>query len=253
VGLIPVVDLTAPDVAAEQLDAVKQATETVGVIQVVNHGIPVRFIGEFGRRIGRPSREQYVGRHAHAPVWRGDDPELRDLTFRYIAAGQSLVGRVLDLYARAQGLPAGTFPVSPLSYLSFTVNNYPVWTYPDTGNDEDKLLLLERADGAAVTVLAQGCDQEELQVRLPAGEWLPVPVVPGAVQIFTGTLLSRWTNGLLRPARHRVMPGGEVARRSAAIFFYPGLGQAFDPLTPFAEPASRSARKAPALTGVRSC
>jgi hypothetical protein len=50
--------------------------------------------------------------------------------------------------------PDGTFPVSPLPYLRLTVNNYPTWTYPDTGNDEDKLLLLEHADSSAVTVLA---------------------------------------------------------------------------------------------------
>jgi hypothetical protein len=61
-------------------------------------------------------------------VWPGDDPELRGLTFRYIAAGRSVAERVLGLYARAQGSSAGTFPVSPLPYLTLTVNNYPVWT-----------------------------------------------------------------------------------------------------------------------------
>jgi flavonol synthase len=292
---IPVIDLaaaTAPGVPGEQLDAVKEATETVGIIQVINHGVPDRLITEFDQRIGRlldlprdlkaelasptghPYRgwrqwpddfgrlelerfnvgqfddaeharaaglpEEYVGLYAHENVWPGDDPELRDLTFRYIAAGRSVAERVLGLYARAQGLPDPTFPVSPLPYLSFTVNNYPTWTYPDTGNDEDKLLLLEHADGSAVTILSQGGDYEGLQIQLPDGDWHPVPIVPGALQVFSGTLLTRWTNGMLRPARHRVVAGGTQKRRSVAIFYYPGLEQVLEPLTPFVEPGEET-------------
>jgi flavonol synthase len=294
-SVIPVIDLaaaTAPDAPGELLGQIREATETVGVIQVVNHGVPERLISEYDQRIGRlldlprdrkaeltsptghPYRgwrqwpddfgrlelerfnvgqfdnakqareaglaEEYLGLYAHANVWPDDDPELRDLTFRYIAAGQSVAERVLGLYARTLKLPEGTFPVSPLPYLSFTVNNYPTWTYPDTGNDEDKLLLLEHADGSAVTILAQDGDYEGLQVQLPDGDWLPVPVVPGALQVFSGSLLTRWTNGLLRPARHRVVAGGTRKRRSVAIFYYPGLEQVLEPLASFVEPGEET-------------
>jgi flavonol synthase len=294
-SVIPVIDLaaaTAPDAPRELLDQIKEATETVGVIQVVNHGIPKRLISDYDQRIGRlldlprdrkaeltsptghPYRgwrqwpddfgrlelerfnvgqfdnakqaseaglaDEYLGLYAHANVWPDDDPELRDLTFRYIAAGKSVAERVLGLYARTQGLPDGTFPVSPLPYLSFTVNNYPTWTYPDTGNDEDKLLLLEHADGSAVTILAQDGDYEGLQVQLPNGDWLPVPLVPGALQVFSGSLLTRWSNGLLRPARHRVVAGGTRKRRSVAIFYYPSLDQVLEPLAPFVEPGEET-------------
>jgi flavonol synthase len=243
---VPVIDLvaaTAPSASGELLDTVKEATEAVGVIQVVNHGVPERLINEFDRRIGRLLALPRGGKgelarpmghlYTQSNMWLGDSPGLRDLTFRYIAMGQSVAERVLGLYARAQGLPAGTFPISPLPYLGFTVNNYPVWTYPDTGNDEDKLLLLEHADGSAVTVLTQGGDHQGLQVQLPDGDWLPVPIVPGALQIFSGTLLTRWTNGRLRPARHRMTAGRTAKRRSVAIFYYQGLEQVLEPLAPF--------------------
>jgi isopenicillin N synthase-like dioxygenase len=50
-----------------------------------------------------------------------------------------------------------------------------------------------------------------------------VPVTPGALQVFSGHLLARWTDGRLRPGRHRVVAGGTVTRRSMAVFVYPAL------------------------------
>jgi flavonol synthase len=190
------------------------------------------------RAAGLP--EEYLGLYAHANVWPADDPGLRDLTHQYIAASRGVADRVLGLYARAQDLPADTFPVGPLPHLTLTVNNYPTWTYPDTGRDEDKLLLLEHADGSAVTVLAQQGDDEGLQIQLPDGDWLPVPIVPGALQVFSGTLLTRWSNGLLRPARHRVVAGGSVTRRSTAVFYYPSLERVLGPLPAFIEPGEET-------------
>ena len=183
---------------------------------------------------------EYLALYAHDNVWPADDPRLRDVTHRYMAASRGVAERVLGLYARAQGLPASTFPVSPLPYLTLTVNNYPTWTYPDSDNDEDKLLLLEHADGSAVTILAQGGDYAGLQIQLPDGDWLPVPIVPGALQVFSGTLLTRWTNGLLRPARHRVVAGGTVTRRSTGVFYYPALDAVLEPLPPFTEPGEET-------------
>ena len=109
---------------------------------------------------------------------------------------------------------------------------------------EDKLLLLEHPDDSAVTVLAQRGDYEGLQVRSAAGDWIGVPVIPGALQVFSGSLLARWTGGRLRPGRHRVVAGGTVTRRSTAVFVYPALDTVVAPLAPFpadadAEPGIR--------------
>jgi flavonol synthase len=64
--------------------------------------------------------------------------------------------------------------------------------------------------------------------------------VPGALQVFSGTLLTRWSNGLLRPARHRVVAGGSVTRRSTAVFYYPSLEQVLEPLPAFTEPGEET-------------
>ena len=141
---------------------------------------------------------------------------------------------MLRLYAVAQGVPADSFGLGTLPHLRLTVNDYPTWTYPETASDEDKLLLLEHADDSAVTVLAQQGDYEGLQVQGPGG-WTPVPVTPGALQVFSGHLLARWTGGRLRPGRHRVVAGGTVTRRSMAVFVYPALDAVVGPLPPFSD------------------
>jgi flavonol synthase len=189
-------------------------------------------------------REEYLGLYAHQNVWPADDPRLRAVTFGYIDASRRLAERMLELYARALGVPAGTFRLGSLPHLRLTVNDYPTWSYPDgpdgagaaDGGDEDKLLLLEHADDSAVTVLSQDGDYEGLQVQAPDGGWQPVPIIPGALQVLSGTLLTRWTGGRLRPGRHRVVAGGTVTRRSTAVFCYPSLDTVVAPLAPFAGP-----------------
>jgi len=180
----------------------------------------------------------YAGLYAHPNVWPPDDPGLRGAAFRYIEAARGLAERMLVLYARALGLGTGTFPLGALPHVRLTTNDYPTWSYPDTGRDEDKLLLLEHADDSVLTVLSQEGDYEGLQVQLPDGGWVPVPIVPGALQVFSGTLLTRWTGGRLRPGRHRVVAGGTMTRQSTAVFCYPSLETVVEPLAPFAGPAA---------------
>jgi flavonol synthase len=193
-------------------------------------------------------REEYLGLFAHPNVWPADDPGLRTVAFGYIDACRALAERMLGLYARALGVPGGSFTLGPVPHVRLTVNNYPTWDYPGAagdpgaadapgaadGPDEVKLLLLEHADDSAVTVLSQDGDYEGLQAQTPGGGWQAVPIIPGALQVLSGMLLTRWTNGRLRPGRHRVIAGGTDTRRSTAVFCYPGLDTVVAPLEPFA-------------------
>jgi flavonol synthase len=176
--------------------------------------------------------EEYLGLYAHANVWPDDDPDLQERARAYMAACRGLAERMLALYGRALGVGAEAFALGGLPHFRLTVNEYPTWTYPEDA--EDKLLLLEHADDSAVTILAQQGDYEGLQIQAPDGIWIPVPVVPGALQVFSGTLLARWAGGRLRPGRHRVVAGGTVTRRSTAVFVYPALETVVEPLAPFA-------------------
>jgi len=180
--------------------------------------------------------EEQLGLYAHANVWPAGDPGLRETALAYMAACRGLAERMLRLYGRSLGVGEDAFALGGLPHFRLTVNDYPTWTYPEPAAgfaDEDKLLLLEHADDSAVTILAQQGDYEGLQIQAPDGTWIPVPLVPGALLVFSGTMLERWTGGRLRPGRHRVVAGGTVTRRSTAVFVYPALETVVEPLAPF--------------------
>jgi len=173
--------------------------------------------------------DEYLGLYAHANAWPEDDPGLRETAFGYMEACRELAGRMLGLYARAHHLPEDTFGLGRVPHYRLTVNDYPTWAYPED-DPGDKLLLLEHADDSAVTILGQQGEYEGLQVQGPDGDWNSVPLTPGALQVFSGHLLARWTGGRLRPGRHRVLAGGTVTRRSTAVFVYPALETVVEPL-----------------------
>jgi isopenicillin N synthase-like dioxygenase len=300
---IQVIDLQAAlaaDAPEELLATVRAAAEQVGIIQVVNHGVPEDVIQNFHRSVARvlalpraekealasPTGHPYRGWRqwpddfgrlelerfnvaqyddaeearaaglsaeqaqlfAHTNVWPPQEPGLRAAALAYQDALVGVARRVLALYARVLDVPAETFPLGEDIYRTLVVNDYPTWTHSDDpsgdtpapvpapDSDQDKLLLLEHADGSALTVLHQEGDYAGLQGQQPDGSWAPVPILPGALQVFSGSLLATWTEGRLRPGRHRVVAGGSVTRRSSAVFVYPGLDAVVEPLPLFADP-----------------
>jgi isopenicillin N synthase-like dioxygenase len=182
-------------------------------------------------------------------VWPAGDPQLRPAAFAYLAAASDLAERVLGVYAGLVGAPPGAFSLGSPPHVRLTTNDYPAWTYSDAApadpagqhprgdpggssprDQHDKLLLLEHADDSALTILSQQGDYAGLQLEQPDGTWRTVPVIPGALQAFSGQLLTRWSNGQLAPARHRVVAGGTMTRRSTAVFCYPSLETVVAPL-----------------------
>ena len=291
-NLIPVIDLGLVEdgVAPESvLDQIRAAGETVGVIQVVNHGVPLSLITEHDRRtstlleaprdrkaelasptghpyrgwrqwpddFGRLELERFmfarfddadaaiaagvdpeiaVKEYEHRNVWPEDDPSYRDLAVEYRSEIVGLAERVLGLFAQALGVPADSFRSVGPDTTAVTFNKYPTWTWPDDATDEDKLLLLEHADGNAITILYQEGDYEGLQVQQPDGSWQSVPIVEGALQVFFGGLIPVWTNDRWVPGRHRVISGGQAVRHSTAIFYSPGFDTVIEPIPSLLSP-----------------
>src|SRR5262249_8197593 len=74
-------------------------------------------------------------------------------------------------------------------------------------------------DANFLTFLAQ-TDVPGLQVRMPSGEWLDVPYIPGSFAVNAGDMMARWTNGRFKSTPHRAVP--PVGRDRYAIPFFRG-------------------------------
>ena len=268
-----------PDLLAD----LRRAGETVGVIQVINHGVPQALIDEFDRRttallarpredkaeLASPTGHPYRGwrqwpddlgrlelerfmfarfddvesavaagvdravaehQYGHANVWPADDPGYRDLSIEYRGQIVALAERLLRVFTQALGVPEDSFASIGPDTTSVTFNKYPTWTWPEDATDEDKLLLLEHADGNVITILHQYGDYAGLQVQQPDGTWVGVPIIDGALQVFFGGSLARYTNERWVPGRHRVVSGGQLVRHSTAVFYGPGFDTVIEPI-----------------------
>ncbi|XP_068595624.1 uncharacterized protein [Brachionichthys hirsutus] len=97
--------------------------------------------------------------------------------------------------------------------------------YPPVNREKVKdsqLRCGEHSDYGTVTLLFQ--NNEGLQVRTRSGEYIDVPVIPGAILINIGDLMQRWTSDQFTSAPHRVLlpaAGASNTRLSVAFFLNP--------------------------------
>src|SRR4030095_11914089 len=91
--------------------------------------------------------------------------------------------RMLPVLARSLDMPAGHF--APFFENEAHVNvrflHYP----PQETDDDEQCGQAPHPDSSFITVLARE-DGPGLAVRLPNGEWLPPPVIPGTLLVNLG-------------------------------------------------------------------
>ena len=151
--------------------------------------------------------------------WPGDLPGFRENVLAYTDAMDALSARVLPVVATALDLPATAFDAAfAESQFTFRLTHYPpVVAAPN------QFGIAPHTDANFLTFLAQS-DVPGLQVRMPSGDWLDVPYVPGSYAVNTGDTMVRWTNGRFKSTPHRALP--PVGQHRYAIPFF--LGPHFD-------------------------
>lgn len=159
--------------------------------------------------------------------WPAGVDGLREPIGRYVEAMRGLGLQLTRAIAVALGAAADTFLpafADPVTFLRL------LWYPPQPADSpEDLMGAAPHTDYGFITLLAQD-EHPGLQVRSPAGEWLDVPVVPGAFVMNSADILRRWSNGRWLSTPHRVVNRSGAERYSAPFFYDPHLSTVVEPL-----------------------
>lgn len=143
-------------------------------------------------------------------------PGFRETVVAYLDAMEGLCKRMLPLYAGALDLPPDHFDDAFAEpQYTLRLSHYP----PSEEGDADQYGLAPHTDSSFLTMLPPS-ELPGLAVRLPSGEWVDAPGVPGAFLVNSGDMLRRWTNHRFLSTPHRVVNRNPGRDRYAVPFFF---------------------------------
>jgi isopenicillin N synthase-like dioxygenase len=165
----------------------------------------------------RQSGRRFVGPN----VWPDEAllPGFRGHILEYAETMDAFACSMLPVLAVALDLPPDWFKEA-FRQSQFTLR---LSHYPPIPAQANQFGIAPHTDSSFMTFLPQA-DIPGLQVRMPSGEWLDVPYVPGSFAVNSGDIMTRWTNGRFKSTPHRALP--PVGQHRYAIPFF--LGPQFD-------------------------
>lgn len=249
--MIPVIDLK--DIAGNRagiVAGIRQAAESLGFFQVVNHGIPVKLLEEMltaareFHELPQELKAEYFSREAMRKVkyvsnfnlyqskfanWRDtlfclmapqslDPQELpplcRDVTMEYSRQVHVLGSLLFELLSEGLGLEADHLEGMDCAKGHFILSHY----YPPCPEPQFTMGTTRHSDPDFLTILLQD-HIGGLQVFSPHG-WVEVSPVPGSLVVNIGDLLQLISNDRFKSAVHRVLANHNKSPRvSVACFF----------------------------------
>ena len=160
-----------------------------------------------------------AGRRFAGPnQWPAALPGFREKVLAYTGAVDALAQKLVPLCAMALDLPAdaldGAFRESQFSFR--------LTHYPPVPAEANQFGIAPHTDSNFMTFLAQS-EIPGLQVRMPDGDWLDVPYLPGSFAVNSGDMMQRWTNHRFKSTPHRALPPVGRPRYAIPYFFGPHL------------------------------
>ncbi len=157
--------------------------------------------------------------------WPAGHERMRATMVRYMKAMEALGERTLPVLARALDMPADHF--GPFfrdeAHITLRFLHYP----PQDTDDDEQFGQGPHTDTSFITFLARE-DTPGLAVRLPNGEWLAPPVVPGTFLVNLGNIMKRWSNDRFLSTPHGVLNDSGTDRYSIAFFYSPNVASAIE-------------------------
>ena len=91
-----------------------------------------------------------------------------------------------------------------------------------TSSDDEQFGQGPHTDNSFITILAR-TEVPGLAVRLPSGEWLAPPLIPGTFLVNLGNMMKRWSNDRFLSTPHAVLNESGADRYSIAFFYSPNI------------------------------
>ncbi|XP_068169656.1 uncharacterized protein [Antennarius striatus] len=153
----------------------------------------------------------------------GAAADFQEIHTSFFLRCKELSLRVLTVMAHSLGVDPEIF-LSAHRFVGTDKNSSALRTlyYPPVNSEkvkEGQMRCGEHSDYGSITLLFQS--HEGLQVRARSGEYINVPIIPGAILINIADLMQRWTNDQFISVSHRVLlpPAGDLNARQSVVFF----------------------------------
>ena len=155
-----------------------------------------------------------------ANQWPAGHERMRAAMVRYFKTMEAFGERMLPLLARALDMPAGFFApfFANEAHINLRFLHYP----PQEIDDPEQFGQGPHTDNSFITFLARE-DTPGLAVRLPSGEWLSPPLIPGTFLVNLGNVMKRWSNDRFLSTPHGVVNDSGRDRYSIAFFYSPSI------------------------------
>jgi isopenicillin N synthase-like dioxygenase len=149
-----------------------------------------------------------------------DIPSFRANMLEYAAVMDRFARHFLHVVAAALDLPSDWFEEA----FTDSMHTLRLSHYPPVTAEPNQFGIAPHSDSNFMTFLAQ-TEIPGLQVRMPSGNWLDVPYVPGSFAVNSGDTMHRWTNGRFLSTPHRAVPPIGRDRYAIPFFFGPRFDQ----------------------------
>ncbi|KAL8632085.1 hypothetical protein Q9189_002228 [Teloschistes chrysophthalmus] len=180
--------------------------------------------------IGRDDEERYPNK------WPKDDKEFKMVMLDFFERCRKLHAMVMTAIAIGLGLDAEFFD----DYVKQGDNTLRLLHYPGVPPGafaDGRVRAGLHSDYGSVTFLFQD-NRGGLQVERKDGSFADVTPIEGTIVLNAGDLLSRWSNGMIRSTRHRVVEpplkmdsqGSYPPRYSVAYFCNPDFDKTIEAL-----------------------
>jgi isopenicillin N synthase-like dioxygenase len=157
--------------------------------------------------------------------WPEGHEQMRAAMLQYFKTLERIGEQMLPVLARSLDMPAGYF--SPFfeneAHIQLRFLHYP----PQDTEDDEQFGQGPHTDNSFITMLARE-HVPGLAVRLPSGEWLAPPVIPGTLLVNLGNIMKRWSNDLFLSTPHGVLNDSGTDRYSIAFFYSPNPASAIE-------------------------